>query len=378
MAVIDPQPAASLADEGARQMTICNACRYCEGYCAVFPAMERRLIFDRHDMGYLANLCHACGECYFACQFAPPHEFAVNIPQVLAQVRTETYRDFAWPAVIAAAFNRNAVGTALTLALCIAGAMLAAAGFSGVGILTLTAPDGDFFKVVPHAVMAGTFGFVGLFVLAALVVGGVKAWRSLGETAASALRPAAWGEAIADALTLKYLSGDGDGCATTFLRRSQARRYAHHLTFYGFLLCFASTIAGTLYHYGFGWHAPYGLFSLPVVLGTLGGIGLVIGPPLLAWERRRADAALFDRGHDRLADALIVLLFLSGLTGLGLLVLRGTAAMAVMLLLHLAVVMALFLTIPYGKFVHPLYRLLALAKYALERRRPPAHTLGGD
>jgi citrate/tricarballylate utilization protein len=378
MAVIDPQPAATLLEDGARQMTICNACRYCEGYCAVFPAMERRLIFDRHDMGYLANLCHACGECYFACQFAPPHEFAVNIPQVLAQIRTATYRDFAWPAVIAAAFNRNAVGTALALALCIAGAMLAAVGFSGPGILAVTAPDGDFFKVVPHAVMAGAFGLAGLFVLTALVVGGVNAWRSLGETAASALRPAAWGEAITDALTLKYLSGDGDGCATTLLRRSHARRIAHHLTFYGFVLCFASTIAGTLYHYGFGWHAPYGLLSLPVGLGTLGGIGLVIGPPLLGWERRRADAALFDKGHDRLADALIVLLFLSGLTGLGLLALRGTAAMAVLLLLHLAVVMALFLTIPYGKFVHPLYRLLALVKYALERRRPPAHTLGGD
>ncbi|NDA51733.1 MAG: tricarballylate utilization protein TcuB, partial [Betaproteobacteria bacterium] len=44
--------------EGARVMGICNSCRYCEGFCAVFPAMERRLDFNAVDMDYLANLCH--------------------------------------------------------------------------------------------------------------------------------------------------------------------------------------------------------------------------------------------------------------------------------------------------------------------------------
>ena len=66
--------------EGERLMVICNACRYCEGYCAVFPAMERRLTFSEADMNYLSNLCHNCAECYYACQYAPPHEFAVNVP----------------------------------------------------------------------------------------------------------------------------------------------------------------------------------------------------------------------------------------------------------------------------------------------------------
>ena len=31
--------------EADRLMTICNACRYCEGLCAVFPAMEMRRTF---------------------------------------------------------------------------------------------------------------------------------------------------------------------------------------------------------------------------------------------------------------------------------------------------------------------------------------------
>ena len=31
-------------------MTICNACRYCEGLCAVFPAMEMRRTFAAGDL----------------------------------------------------------------------------------------------------------------------------------------------------------------------------------------------------------------------------------------------------------------------------------------------------------------------------------------
>jgi citrate/tricarballylate utilization protein len=57
--------------EAARQLQICNACRYCEGFCAVFPAMTRRLEFGAADVHYLANLCHGCGACLHACQYAP-------------------------------------------------------------------------------------------------------------------------------------------------------------------------------------------------------------------------------------------------------------------------------------------------------------------
>ena len=80
-------PAADLVKDGARQMMICNACRYCEGYCAVFPAMELRRNFTKADLTYLANLCFDCRDCYYACQYAPPHEFAINIPKLMAQVR---------------------------------------------------------------------------------------------------------------------------------------------------------------------------------------------------------------------------------------------------------------------------------------------------
>ena len=111
-----------------------------------------------------------------------------------------------------------------------------------------------------------------------------------------------------------------------------------------------------------------GVRALPVILGTIGGIGLVIGPAGLLVEKFQRDPALTDQARLGMDTAFIVMLFLSGLTGLALLVLRDTAAMGLLLAVHLGVVFALFLTLPYGKFVHGLYRFLALVRYAGERR----------
>ena len=86
-------------------MGICNSCRYCEGYCAVFPAMERRAEFSRADIDFLANLCDNCGACYYAYQYAPPHAFAINVPRALAQVRLENYERFAWPRRLASLYR---------------------------------------------------------------------------------------------------------------------------------------------------------------------------------------------------------------------------------------------------------------------------------
>src|ERR1700683_4937882 len=87
--------------EAQRQLNICNSCRYCEGYCAVFPALERRTVLEIGDITQLASLCHDCRACYHACMYAPPHEFAVDPPTVLTAVRLASYRHYlppaAWP-----------------------------------------------------------------------------------------------------------------------------------------------------------------------------------------------------------------------------------------------------------------------------------------
>ena len=101
-------PAAEVLQKAEQEMTICNACRYCEGFCAVFPAMELRTTFTKGDLLHLANLCFDCRACYYACQFAPPHEFAVNIPKIFSDLRVDTYQDYAWPRVFSKMVKDNA------------------------------------------------------------------------------------------------------------------------------------------------------------------------------------------------------------------------------------------------------------------------------
>ena len=76
--------------------------------------------------------------------------------------------------------------------------------------------------------------------------------------------------------------------------------------------------------------------------------------------------------------AFIVLLFLTSLTGLVLLVWRETGLMPLLLAIHLGIVMALFLTLPYGKFAHGIYRSAALLKWSIEKRQASKLSLGSD
>jgi citrate/tricarballylate utilization protein len=356
-----------LTRQGEHVMTICNACRYCEGYCPVFPAMENRLIFAKGDLAYLANLCHNCGECLYACQYAPPHEFAINVPNTLARIRLRSYEAYCWPRPLAAAYKSHVLFTALVLPAGFIALMFALQRALRAG--PVLSGGTNFYRVVPHRVMVGSFGGVALLVMAALVVGVVRFWRDMGDRPLDLAQPSGWVHAVGDALTLKHLHGSGVDCTHAEEGRSRWRRWFHHFTVYGFMLCFASTSVAAVYHQGFGWVAPYAYASAPVILGTAGGIGLIVGPAGLFYLRRTRDQALTDPEQRGLDESFIVLLFMTSLTGLLLLVTRNSAAMGIMLLVHLGFVLTLFLTLPYGKFVHGLYRTAALIRYALENPR---------
>jgi citrate/tricarballylate utilization protein len=352
----------SVIQHGQHVLTVCNACRYCEQYCPVFPALEKRRTFNAADLTYLANLCHNCGECLYACQFAPPHEFGINVPSLLADVRTRSYEAQAWPATLGRAFRRDGFRTGLAVLALVFSILLLATIANGQAIVS---SDGaaNFYGVIPHGVMVATFGAVSIFVLVALAISGARFWRRT-----SGLHPPGSGilPAVRDALTLRHLHGSGSDCTSNLEVRMPWRRWFHHCTFYGFGLCFASTTVAAIYHTAFGWHAPYGYTSLPVLLGAAGGFGLLVGPLGLAALRQTRDPELGTDETGGIDRLFLALLFLTSLTGLALLVLRHSQAMGILLIVHLAVVLVLLLTLPYGKFVHGLYRLLALVRYHSE------------
>jgi citrate/tricarballylate utilization protein len=368
--------------EVARQLQICNACRYCEGFCAVFPAMTRRLEFGKGDVHYLANLCHNCGACLHACQYAPPHEFAVNVPQAMAIVRTQTYSDYAWPAALGVLYQRNG----LTLSLALAGglALFLTLAVALRGSLLQPPLAGDFYSIFPHNLLVSLFAPVFLFAVLALGLGVRRFWRDVAPGAAAALAaPEITGqaaiEASMNALRLKYLDGGhGEGCNNEDDGWTLWRRRFHHLTFYGFMLCFAATGVATLYHYLLGWDAPYDWPSLPKLLGVLGGISLLAGTAGLFSLNLRRHPLHGDAAQKPMDRGFMALLFFSSLSGLALWLGRGTAVLPTLLAVHLGVVMALFATLPYGKFAHGIFRAAALLKWSIERRQADRLKLGSD
>jgi citrate/tricarballylate utilization protein len=354
--------------EADRLMTVCNSCRYCEGLCAVFPAMEMRRVFGDGDLNYLANLCHGCGACFIDCQFSPPHAFDVNVPKALEDVRAQSWAAYAWPAFGAELFARNLTAIGLGTALSVAAFLIGFVAWQQPGAV-FGPHAGDFYVLMPHGAMAGLFGAAFVYAVVALAMGVRRFWREAGPAAHVTL--AALRQAGQDAGRLRYLDGGGDGCFSNEGKSDQGRpdrrRLWHHLTFYGFLACFAATSVATLYHFALGRPAPYPWYDLPVLLGTAGGIGLVIGPAGLFLSKLAREPALRNARLFGADTAFIAMLFLTSLSGLALLVFRDTAAMGTILAVHLGLVFAFFLTMPYGKFVHGLYRFAALVRYAQER-----------
>ncbi|MFK7745861.1 MAG: tricarballylate utilization 4Fe-4S protein TcuB [Roseobacter sp.] len=349
-----------LINEARRQAEICNACRYCEGYCSVFPALHRERAFAEGDITQLANLCHNCRGCYYACQYTAPHEFDLNLPKALAEVRHDSWKTHAWPRGFAQLFDRS--GGVMAVALVVGITLIFAVAQA------LQPANGDgFYAYMSHGLMVAIF--TPAFVLPLLAVGvSLRSyWRAVGGgkcTLDDVL------EACKSAGRMKNLQGGhGEGCNFEDEDRfSHARRHFHQATLYGFLLCFASTTSGTVLHYGFGLEAPYGPFSLPKLLGVPGGVLLCLGTAGLAYLKTKADRNLGAPQVWGGEMAFVLLLFFVGLTGLLLFAATGTSAVAMLLAAHLGAVLAFFVLTPYSKMAHGFYRMAALTKEAAAAR----------
>lgn len=347
-------------EEARRQLQICNACRYCEGYCAVFPAMTRRREFPDADVVQLANLCHGCRDCYHACQYAPPHEFAINVPQAMAEVRFDSYRTTALAPGFA--FTHPMLFAALLLVMSTAATELVRRLAGG------DAAGEGFYRVFGREAMIAYGLAMAAIALFGLLHGIVRYFRLTAVTGRRRISPASWIMAARNAITLRYLGGGGVGCNDIAETFSQRRRVLHHIMAGGFVLCFGATSVGAFYDHFLGWHAPYPLVSMPGLLGTIGGLGLVAGTAGLLWLKRieRPEPTLPDMtGLDRV---LLILLLAAAVTGLALRIVDNGPWLPATVVLHLGSIGALFVALPIGKFLHAPYRLIALARDAEEMR----------
>ncbi len=362
-------PLDELFKEAERQLTICNACRYCEGYCAVFPALELRRSFAEGDIAYLAHLCHDCRACYYACMYAPPHEFAVNIPQVLSEVRLASYERWSWPAALARAFTKPGIAAALAVSAVAVVVLLTMVSAGPARVFGSHRGPGSFYEVIPYWAMVVPGLAVSFYVAAIWLAGGVRFWLDTGSVLRGPGGLRALAGAAREALTLHWQRGGGPGCYYPAAHASSLRRAFHSCVVFGFLAAVASTTIAAIYQDLLDRLPPYSLLSAPVILGSMGGVGMIVGSIGLISLKLRSDPTPAGAGATGLDYAFLVLLGLASLSGMLTLAFRDTKAMGSMLAIHLGLIAALFVSAPYGKFVHFVYRYLAIVRHRVEQNQ---------
>jgi len=333
----------------------------------VWPAMERKTSFDKSEVTYLANLCHDCRDCYYACPYIPPHEFNINIPKVLSEVRLKSYEENTQPKFLSKIFEVqqrfSTIATLLSILLTFSVALLVS------GEPAFVAPHvepGSFYDIFPYLLIIVAGAIVGAYVVALFVKGVISYCVSLRGSFRHFLNFRANLLAMEDSLGHRWFRGGGAGCTHQSSEPSHSFLLQHALIIYGFLSALASTISAGISQDVFGLMPPYPLLSVPVILATSGGLALIVGVGTTLYQKRRTVKESSFEGMTRLDYSFLSILGLVALTGMLTLVLRDTAYMGTIFALHLGLVLSLFITAPYGKFVHFLYRYISLVNNRLD------------
>jgi citrate/tricarballylate utilization protein len=351
--------------EAERQLAVCNSCRYCAGYCPVWPALELRRDLTEADLTHLSNLCHDCRDCFTACMYTAPHEFDLNPPAIFTRVREHTYEKYVWPRQVPL-FLQGRRGLLLGFAL--VSALLVVLSLATTGGEVFGGPAvGSPYELIAHGIMVTAVIVPSGWTVAVMAVGLARYWRDTHGPFRDLLDGKAWLRTLGQAATLRHQRGAEELCAYEGNEPSASRRRAHQAVMYGFLLTFVSTLSAAIMENLLGLHPPYPYLSVPVVTGTVGGVLATVGCALLIRLKARADTTQTTPTMRAADHGLLWALLVIMVSGLAVTLTRTTVAFGPLLVLHLAAVIVAFAVAPYTKFFHWTYRVLAIYKDNIDR-----------
>lgn len=348
----------------------CFQCGTCSAACPLSPAEDP---FPRKEMAWavwgmreelLADpdiwLCHNCNDCSIRCpRGGRPGD-------VLAAVRQECIAHNSVPGFLARwvqnpryiPFLFGIPALFLGLAVLSKDRMAEGLGFLPAAGSQIVYP---YSPAIPHWLINLFFGIFGILVLVAIVAGIVRFWRSLklahprvGNAPEKGLL-SSLGSTLRSIIFHEHFSL----CGAT-----QNRRLAHLSVFFGFVALTIVTlcvITGTLNPLLPDFVYPFSFWNPWKVLANVGGLALLTGLLLIIRDRLNNSANI---GTSNYSDwsfvGLLIMVTLSGFLTELLHYLRMVPHRHVVYFIHLVLVFALLMYLPYSKFAHAIYRTVAM------------------
>jgi quinone-modifying oxidoreductase subunit QmoC len=351
-----PSPAfrQELARRGGATVTRCYQCATCSAVCELAtpeaPFPRRQMLFAQWGLEEQMAadpavwLCHQCNDCTQRCpRDARPGD-------VLQAVRALAVEKLAFPNFLGAFVGRASATWPLLLALPI---LFWIALLAGTGHLALPPEFHAYEQLVPHGMLYGVFFPVAGWAVLASWVSGRRFWSMLGATSP---RSGPFLRNLVPVLTEISNHKRFRTCST-----GRPRFAGHLLLMWGFVG--AAVTSGLLIVgiYVQSLPMPLGLLHPYKILGNLSAVLLVVGGTLLVVNRvRDGKKAGSSTAFDTYFLTVVALVIVTGvLSEVARLALSTEFAFAVYIT-HLGLVLNLFITFPYSKFAHLLYRPLAM------------------
>lgn len=363
-----PSPAVrgELARRGAGTVSRCYQCATCSSVCALstpgspFPRKQMLLaqwgLVDRLTGDPAIWLCHQCTDCSERC----PREARPG--DVLQGLRSKVIEALAFPGFIGGLVGKARVTwPVLLLVPWLFWALLWAAGVIGL-------PEGEthlqaYEDFVPHGLLYLVYFPVAGWVILAAAVGGLRLWRRMGE---GARREGSFVSALVAVVTDILAHKSFGSCETV-----QTRRWGHFLLFWGFVGAAVTSGLLVLAIYVLGAEMPLPQAHPFKILGNLSAVALVLGGVMLFASRFGSHRQIIkSSAFDIFFLSMVALVIVTGIAIEGARYVLPAAGAAALYTVHLGVVLTLFLTFPYSKFAHMLYRTLALVHQRMTGSTP--------